>query len=238
MTRHKTILFLILIIFLISTFHIEGTVKTKLAPFGADKYKVIGHSQFLGYLNAYLNVKKGGAPLPGQSIFLDTLKLRDLSNGRYSNGTPYVYDIAAHKLITIKLVPKPALFPAGEKPKPIVLGTYKVNNHIEWVYPRPDSKITLGPILMRAIKFRWNYTGAVLKTRVRIKNFTTNTEILNKTVTAEEIDVPVHLFVRGNKYRFDLEVDDPVGLFKLTRETAPGSKIEFFYWDHIYFDIK
>ena len=64
------------------------------------------------------------------------------------------------------------------------------------------------------------------------------TEIFNKTVTAEQVDVPANLFISGNKYRFDLEVVGPMGLFKLSRDTAPGSKIEFFYWDHIYFFVK
>ncbi len=238
MMKKKILIIFSLIIFTAIQINLTGTTKGTIIRFGSDKIWIKGHSQYLGYLNAYVQIKKGGLPMLKQNVFLDSLKLRDLSDGRYSNGTPYVYDIAAHKLITIKLVPKPALIASGEKPEAIVLGTYKVNNHIEWVYPRPNSKISLSPLIIRNVKFQWNYTGKILKTRVRIKNFTTNTEIFEKTVTAEEVNVPARLFIRGNRYRFDLEVDGPVGLFKLTKATAPGSKIEFFYWDHIYFDVK
>jgi len=216
----------------------DGETTRTLVPFGSEKVLVTGHSQFLGYLNAYLTVKKGGSPLLKQNVYLDKLKLRDLGGGNYSNGTPFRYDIEAHKKITISMVPATILHPGIRKPEPVVLGTYKVNNHIEWVYPRPNSKIALSPLLIRTIKFRWNYTGKVLKTRVRIKNFTTNTEVFNRTVTAEEINVPARIFVRGNRYRFDLDVVGPMGLFRMTKATAPGSKVEFYYWDHIYFDVK
>ena len=227
-----------MLIFLAAQITITGTPAGTLRPFGSDKIWVSGHSQFLGYLNAYVQIKKGGLPMLKQNVFLDSLKLRDLSDGRYSNGTPYVYDIAAHKLIIIKLVPKPALITPREKPEAIVLGTYQVNNHIEWVYPLPNSKISVNPLMIRNLIFKWNYTGKTLSTKVRIKNFTTNTEVFSRTVTAEQISIPARLFIKGNRYRFDLESDGPVGLFKLTKETAPGSKIEFFYWDHIYFDVK
>ena len=238
MTKKKMVIIFSLIIFTAIQINLTGTTKPTLIRFGSDKILVIGHSQFLGYLNAYLNVSKGGTPLTKQDIYLDRLKLRDIAGGNYSNGTPYRYDIEAEKKITISLVPKTLLYQPGKRPKPIILGTYKVNNHIEWVYPSPDSKISISPTLLRTLKFRWNYTGKILRTKVRIKNFTTNTEVFNRTVTAEEISVPAHIFVRRNRYRFDLEVDGPVGLFKLTKVTAPGSKIEFFYWDHIYFDVK
>jgi len=217
---------------------LHSQTKGTRIPFGSDKILVTGHSQYLGYLNAYLNLSKNGTALPGQKLYLDTLLLNDQGGGLYTGGTPHAYDVKRRGTISIKLMPKGTLLPASRFPKEIVLGTYTIKNYIEWIFPLPEAVISLGRPIMRSIRFRWNYTGTTQNTKVTVKNFTTNTEIFTQNIVAEEIDIPVHLFVRGNKYRFDLEVIGPMGQFKLTDATAPGSKIDFYYWDHLYFYIK
>lgn len=215
-----------------------GAIGQKTISLRTDKVKVIGHSQYLGYLNAYLNLTKRTTPLAGQKIYLDTLLLTDRGGGLYTGGTPYSYDVTGGKTITIKMAPEsPTLKPAGKLIKPIVIGTYALKNYIEWVYPQPEAKIRATPITLRANTFRWNYTGTILPTKVTIKNFTTNTEVFTKTVTAEQVVVPMTIFKPKNRYRFDLEVVGPMGQFRLTDAVAPGSKIDFYYWAHMYFDV-
>jgi hypothetical protein len=217
---------------------VSDALGQKTISLKTDKVKVVGHSQYLGYLNAYLNLTKGLSTLPGQKVFLDTLLLMDRGGGLYTGGTPYSYDVTGGKTITIKMAPTTSsLKPATRLNKPIILGTYSLKNYIEWVYPQPEAKIRATPITLRANTFRWNYTGTVLPTKVTIKNFTTNTEVFTKTVTAEQVVVPMKIFKPKNRYRFDLEVVGPMGLFRLTDAVAPGSKIEFFYWAHMYFDV-
>jgi hypothetical protein len=207
---------------------------------GADKILITGHAQFLGYLNAHLTLKRQGLPLPGQRIFLDTLLLTDQGSGIYTGGTPYAYDVGGNKTVVIKLDPKEPLpgfhRPAGE----VILGRYAIKNIIQWVYPLPNAVLGISAPapLAKSVRFRWNYTGAILNTQVTLKDFTTNTVLLTRTLVAESIDIPPGTFVRGHKYRFDLEVVGPMGQFKLTDLAAPGSKIDFYYWDHIYFTVK
>lgn len=239
MHRKKIFLLIILLAAFFTISPLTGTTKHTLRLPLSDKIKINGHSQYLGYLNAYLNLLKKGNPLSGQKVYLDTLLLNDRGAGLYTGGTPYAYDVSGKKTIVIKMVPKLSpLTPGARLKKEIILGKYYLKNYIKWVYPLPDSKISFGRSLFMRVKFRWNYTGTILKTKVTIKNFTTNTEIFSTIVTAEEVNVPRHLFVAGNKYRFDLEVVGPMGQFKLTRETAMGSKIDFYYWAHMYFTVK
>lgn len=218
---------------------IAGPQRLPLLP-GSDKILVTGHSQFLGYLNAYLTLKRKNIPINGQRVYLDRLLLTDQGGGVYTGGTPYAYDVSGGKTVVIKLVPKEPLQGSHPLVKEIALGSYAIKNTIQWVYPLPDAVLTIGaPVpLMRSITFRWNYTGATLNTKVTLKDFTTNTELLTRTVVAEFIDIPTNLFVHGHKYRFDLEVVGPMGQFKLSDATAAGSKIDFYYWNHIYFMVK
>ncbi|MEN8152798.1 MAG: hypothetical protein ABFR75_02150 [Acidobacteriota bacterium] len=236
----KTHLLIIIITAFLIFSPLAGTTKGALKLSRTGKIRINGHSQYLGYLNAYLNLSKSGSTLTGQKVYLDTLLLNDQGGGLYTGGTPYPYDVSGGKTIVIKMIPKPSrILPATrERAKEIILGKYKLKNYIEWVYPRPDSKISFTRSLRRTVQFRWNYTGATLRTKVTIKNFTTNTEIFSTIVTAENVNVPRHIFVPGNRYRFDLEVVGPMGKFRLTKETALGSKIDFFYWAHMYFTVR
>lgn len=206
-----------------------------------QKIKINGHSQYLGYLNAYLNVTKGGRPVTGLNIFLDKLQLSDRGGGIYSGGTPHSYNIKPGNVISIRLKPS-RLAPVRER-KPALLASYRVKNVIQWVFPKPDGVITLGrtsppSLLGRSIKFQWNYTGRVRKTKVTVKDFTKNVVIFSKTVMAESVMVPRSKFIPGRKYRFDLEVDGPMGKFVLTDKVQPGSEVLFYYWGHIYFQVK
>jgi len=219
------------------------TVPSKIEP----KILVKGSSQYLGYLNAYLTITKKGVPQNGLEIYLDNLKLMDRGSGNYSNGTPFSYNIKVGNVIRIRQKPSkssPIREKVGKKElREILLGSYKVNNTIQWVFPKPDGVIPLGRVagaamLTQKIKFQWNYTGRVLKTKVTIKDFTKNVEIFNQIVTGESVLVPKSLFKAGRKYRFDLEVDGPMGKFVMTDNVARGSEILFYYWGHIYFMTK
>lgn len=205
-----------------------------------QKILVKGTSQYLGYLNAFLNITKGGRPQNGLKINLDRLQLSDRGGGIYSGGTPHPYNIRVGNVI--RILQKPSkLSPTREKE--VLLGSYKVNNVIEWVFPKPDSVIPVGRVpaavlLTQKVKFQWNYTGRVLKTKVTIKDFTRNVEIFNKIITGESVMVPKSLFKSGRKYRFDLEVVGPMGKFVMTDKVARGSEVLFYYWGHIYFHAK
>ncbi len=234
--KKKIFIFVSILILFLS---LPYNAKSIPGPRRFTRLKVVGTSQYLGYLNAFLMVTKRGIPVNGLRIYLDKLKLNQLGGGNYSNGTPFHYKVADGKFIRISYRPV-RKFP-GIKPtrsKPVILGVYRIKNHIEWVFPLPESVISVRRLLSRSVKFRWNYTGAILKTKVSLKNFNTNTLIFQKTVTAESINIPVTLLKPGTKYRFDLEPVGPMGKFRLSRYTAPGSKIEFYYWDHLYFNVK
>ncbi len=206
-----------------------------------DKIKVVGTSQYLGYLNAYLHITKRSTPAEGLKMYLNNLLLNELGSGIYSNGTPFHYDISPGKIITVKYIPRTPLNDRTSKNnKPIILGTYKFTNYIQWIFPLPYSTIspTKGIVPKRTVTFKWNYTGKILLTKVTLENFTTHTKIFSKTVKAESIEIPSLLFKKGIKYRFDLEVVGPMGKFQMTNATAFGSKIVFYYWDHLYFTVK
>jgi len=234
--KEKVALTLLLTCLLVPS--LDSQVRSIPSRAGLDKILVTGHSQYLGYLNAYLNLSKAGSPLIGQKVYLDTLLLSDHGSGLYTGGTPYAYDVHGGKTNVIKTVPKMMPLPATGKNRDIVLGRYALKNYIEWVYPQPESVIPVASLITRAVRFRWNYTGATLNTKVTLKNFDTNTEIFSTTLPAEQVDIPSRLFTSGTRYRFDLEVVGPMGQFKLTDATAPGSKIDFFYWAHMYFNVK
>lgn len=232
-----------LFIFLLSFhpgFASDNLPGSETLPIPGLKIKINGHSQYLGYLNAYLNVTRAGRPVNGLKIFLDKLQLSDRGGGIYSGGTPYSYNIKPGNVITIRLQPSPLVSPRDRKST--VLATYKVNNVIQWVYPKPDGVITLGrppsaSLLGRSIKFQWNYTGRTRKTKVTIKDFSKNVVIFSTTVMAESVMVPRSKFVPGRKYRFDLEVDGAMGKFVLTNNVQPGSEVLFYYWAHMYFTV-
>lgn len=242
----KRIILLVVVFALVVTFPLAAQAKklpTDIGALSVKKLKVNGTSQYLGYLNAYLNVTRSAAPVTGLNLYLDKLQLNDRGGGIYSNGTPFKYNIAVGNVIRITL--KPTLTPGTRVgiSREVLLGSYTVNNVIEWVFPKPDSIVPLGrtspPVLLApAIKFQWNYTGRARRTKVTIKDFTKNVEIFNTIVTGESVDVPRRLFKPGKRYRFDLEVADPMGKFVMTSAVAPGSEILFYYWDHLYFDTK
>jgi hypothetical protein len=242
----KKIVLLTSVFVFILTFPLSTQVKKSSGISGAlpiKKLKVTGTSQYLGYLNAYLNITRGIAPMKGLNIYLDKLQLTDRGGGIYSGGTPFKYRIARGNTIRITQKPSRLLAPRREKFKEILLGSYKVNNTIEWVFPKPDAVIPIGrtspPVLLtRTIKFQWNYTGRVRRTKVTIKDFAKNIEIFNKVITGESVMVPRSLFKSGRKYRFDLEVVGPMGKFVMTPAVAPGSEVLFYYWDHLYFYAK
>ena len=214
----------------------------KLLPIRSKKLQVNGTSQFLGYLNAYLDVKQSGRPLTGLSLFLNRLKLNDRGGGIYSNGTPHAYPIKQGNMIRISLKAN-KFVPAGSRGKPVLLGSYRVRNTIEWVYPKPDTVLPLGrrgPRILpnKKLIIKWNYTGRVRNTQVRIKDFTANIEIFNKTVMGESVAVPISKFKSGKKYRLDLEVVGAMGKFKMTNAVTPSSEVKFYYWTHCYFFVK
>ena len=217
---------------------VTGQTRGTFSSIASDKILVTGSSQYLTYINAGLHLSRNGSPLPGQRVYLDSLLLNDQGNGQYSGGTPYAYDPSGNKTVVIKMIPKLLPSPGLKTAREITLGTYLLDNYIRWVYPLPEAVIPRRSLIGRTVKFRWDYTKTVLNTLVTLKNFTSNTVLYTATVCAEEVDIPAGLLTAGNKYRFDLEVVGAMGQFKLSTDTAPGSRIDFYYWGHIYFTVK
>ena len=209
-------------------------------PFHPTKrrLKVVGTSQYLSYLNAALDISEGGRPVEGLKVYLNELQLSDRGGGFYSIGTPYPYKMALGKTIVISYLPEEPLRRIHERPRPIILGTYKINNYIEWVYPLSESTISLGSSASPNVIFRWHYVGRILKTKVSLQNFTKHIDVFSTVVTDEKVAIPKKLLKSGDTYRFDLEVLGPMGQFRLTEATARGSRIDFYYWGHIYFRVR
>jgi hypothetical protein len=203
------------------------------------RMKIVGHSQYLGYLNAALTITKAGAAVRGLKIYLNELPLNERGPGFYSNGTPYNYDVKMGKKIVISYIPKPSIFNVKERQKKVIIGVYKINNCIKWVFPRPHAVISLRNHFSRTVKFQWDYLGRVLNTKVTITEFKKDGRVIfNQNVVGESVNINKSLFTPGMKYRFDLEVIGPLGQFHLYKRVARGSKIDFYYWDHLYFSVK
>ncbi len=228
------IIFLLLILFF--SFISQVSARTRIIPL-TKKLKVVGFSAYLGYLNVALNITRGGVKVDDIKIFLNELLIKGGGAGYYSSGTSYHYEVQPGKKIIISYLQSPSISKERRRSKPIILGTYRINNIIEWVFPQPNAVIPVGGrTLSRTIRFRWNYTGRVLNTRVTITEFKKGGRtIFNRTIVGESIEIDKALFKIGTKYRFDIEVVGPMGHFRLSEYTAPGSKIDFYYQDHLYF---
>ncbi len=229
--KKNLIIFFSLIIFIFSTSFAQRSFTKK-------KLKVVGTSQYLGYLNVGLDISKGGRPVEGLEVYLNEVPLSDRGGGFYSIGTPYHYKMALGKTIVIRYLPIEPIRRIHEIPGRKILGTYKIDNYIEWVYPLPDSVISLRSSASRYVIFRWHYVGRILKTKVSLQNFTKHIDVFSAVVTDEKIAIPKNLLKSGDTYRFDLEVVGPMGQFRLTEVTEKGSRIDFYYWDHIYFRVR
>ena len=229
--KKNLIIFLSLILFIFS-------ISFAQRAFTKKRLKVVGTSQYLKYLNAGLDISEGGRPIEGLKVYLNEILLSNRGSGFYSAGTPYPYKMALGKTIVISYLPEEPIRRTHEKPRPIILGTYKINNYIEWVFPLPNATISLGRSAFSYIIFRWNYVGRILKTKVTLENFTKHSTVFSTIVTDEKVSIPKNILKSGNTYRFDLEVVGAMGQFRLTEATAKGSKIDFYYWDHIYFRVR
>ena len=205
----------------------------------SKKMKVVGTSQYLKYLNAGLDISRDGAPLKGLKIYLNELLLNERALGFYSNGTSYPYKMEIGKKIIITYFPNHTLTRAQRRIKQITLGVYRIDNYIEWVFPRPNTVISIDEGIGRTIRFRWHYVGRVMNTKVTVAEFKPGGKIIfTKNVFGESVNIMKSLFKYGMKYRFDLEVVGPMGHFRLTNYTTRDSKIDFYYWDHLYFQTQ
>ncbi len=230
----------LVVFFSIMIFILSLSLSFGQRPFNPPKkrLKVVGTSQYLTYLNAALDISEGGRPVEGLKVYLNEVQLSDRGGGFYSIGTPYPYKMALGKTIVISYLPEEPLRRIHERPRPIILGTYKINNYIEWVYPLHNSTISLGSSASSYMIFRWNYVGRILKTKVSLQDFTKKVDVFSTVVTDEKVAIPKNLLISGHTYRFDLEVIGPMGQYKLTEATARGSRIDFYYWGHIYFKVR
>ena len=235
--RKRTVVFLSLMILLI--FVLMPMIGKPIPR--RDKFKVTGTSQYLKYLNAGLDISKRGVPLNGLKVYLNELLLNNRWSGFYSNGTPYNYKMKIGNKIVISYVPNRIIRRVGSKFRHIILGEYKINNLIKWVYPLPNSTIFLRrrrSVSSRYIIFSWNYVGRILKTRVTLQNFTKHRTVFSTVLTGEHVSIPTNLLKSGDSYRFDLEVVGPMGHFNMNYSCVTSdSKIDFYYWDHLYFKV-
>ena len=213
-----------------------------------DKIKVNGNCYVTLYLNGYIELSRDGIPLRGQNVYMNSLKLTNQGDGSYIGAiTSSAYAPAIGNIITIKMKPKVGrLFRTGKNvlKKEIVIGKYTLNKYVKWTYPRPGMVVALkSPRSFTApqtLKFTWHHFGAPFRLNVVIRNMTSNRVIFNRTVpaSAKKVNVSTLLFKKGDRYQFGLKGKNAIGKFKLHKSAAKGSKIDFYYTDIIYVNVK
>jgi len=194
---------------------------------------VRGHAQYYGnarYISAFLTLKMDGKPLSNVKVWINNSLMMNHGDGNYGGSIPSVYHIKLGNELVFSVEFPKVPYPLGSPPPfrgKLVLGTYKIKNIINWVWPVPGQTIPTGRLL--SYLFKWDFTGSPAKTEFFLKDKNTNTKIFTKHTSAEQQHVAAALFGPGKEYVMGLWAVDPIDKFRLTANCAKGSRIDWYF---------
>lgn len=218
------------------------TIKPTVLTLAKPKIKVTGFAAYYGnakYVSASISLELNGKPLTNVKVRINNSVLNNHGNGTYNGAihSPYriklgnelVYTAEFPKTLYRTIAPPPFI---GK----IELGSYKISNIINWVWPKPGQTIPTGRFL--AYLFKWNFTGTPAPTEFFIKDKKTHKKIYSKTTSAEQQSVGATLFNSGRKYVMGMWAVDPIDKFKLSKHCARGSKIDWYFSSTMVFNTE
>lgn len=177
------------------------------------------------FLDAEISVKKPGKLGPVQNLLvtLNGTALPETNPGVYKkNILPFKF--TPGQTLEIKMIPShSAPVPASRMWS---IATAKIDNVITYEYPTPNGTINTG--ISRFVTFRWNFSGGVKQTQLRIRDWDTKAIIFQKVVNGTSTIVPAKIFKPNKTYRI-YQMGYDWGYFKLYRGAAIPSKIELGY---------
>jgi len=103
------------------------------------------------------------------------------------------------------------------------MASYTIENTIQWLLPAASQVIDLTAFARTGIQFRWNYTGTPATGTLFI--WEDMTRVYEKSVTGEELIVPVGVLQPGKAYSSSLK--DEKHHFRVNDLFSPHSDIEF-----------
>ena len=175
------------------------------------------------YVTIYLQYM--GEPLNGGVIRIGDKTLPERGRGTYSTRLPDVKCRVGDRLELSLEFPR-AFIPLGSAP-PFTgrkkLASYTIENTIQWLLPAASQVIDLPAYARTGIPFRWNYTGTPATGVLSISEGMTR--VFQKSVTGEELLVPVGVLQPGKSYASSLK--DEKHYFRVDDLFSPRSEIEF-----------
>ncbi|MCK5003684.1 MAG: hypothetical protein KAS21_01255 [Candidatus Aminicenantes bacterium] len=209
------------------------TLKPTLLTLAKPKIHVTGHAQYYGnakYISAYITLKIKGRPLSNVKVWINNSLMMNHGDGNYGGSIPSTYRIRlGNELVFTAEFPK-TLYRTGSPPPftgKIELGSYKISNIINWVWPKPGETLPMGRFL--TYLFEWDFTGTPARTEFFIKDKSTNKKIYTKILSAEQQSVMAGLFKPGKEYVMGMWAVRPIDNFKLSKYCARGSKIDWYF---------
>ncbi len=212
---------------------LQPTIQQPLLTLVKPKILVQGHAQYYGnakYISAYLTLKIDGKPLSNVKVRINKSLMMNHGNGNYGGSIPSNYDIKIGNELVFSVEFPKAPYLVGSPPPftgKIVLGTYRIRNIINWVWPKPGQTIPTGRII--SYLFKWDFTGSPAKTEFFIKDKSTNTKIFTKNTSAEQQSVMAGLFNSGKEYVMGMWAVDPIDKFRLSGVCSKGSRIDWYF---------
>jgi hypothetical protein len=212
---------------------------------GQEKLRVTGElylSPDHADINVYLQLSLKGKNVTGAKVYLNDSPLREDSPGKYSGRAVVPEKVKLGTELRISVQPPADNSLTAVKTDPfqkMIVGTYRVDNIVQWIFPAALQKINLKdfPPLAR-ITLRWNYSGAPVRSTIQI--------------TEHHVDRPGIVFYAQNNleqavlepqalkfdtsYYFSIDNIDPAGMFAMDgRFCSPDSGVKVIVHNAIYF---
>jgi len=234
--KKRAFIFVIMVVIAIPLIPQYKMLKTtRTLTLSRTKIKVDGYVAYYGnarYISAHIELSYNGKPITTPVVKINNRELANYGNGKYTGViTPYNGIAVGDRFVFTAKFPKGDIHILGEESyaKEIILATYRVDNIINWVYPKPRQVINVKNVL--TVPLRWDFTGTPKPTELYIKDAATNKKILSKIISNESLKVSPSLFKPGKTYRMGLWAYDPLGNFKITNMYNASSKVVFYFSD-------
>ncbi len=231
--KKNLMLALIFVALIVPSYSQTLTLQQPVLRLAKPKIWVQGHAQYYGnarYISAYLTLKLEGKPLSNVKVRINDSVMMNHGNGNYGGSIPTPYNIKLGNELVFSVEFPKMPYIAGSRPAysgKVVLGTYRIKNIIKWVWPKPGQTIPAGRIL--TYLFKWKFTGTPAITEFYIKDKITNSKIFTKNTVAEQQHVMANLFKSGKEYIMGMWAVKPIDNFKLSKDCAKRSKIDWYF---------
>jgi len=196
----------------------------KIWVWGGVNYKM-SNQWFRDDLSVQIWLQYRGEPLNGAIVRIGDTILPDRGRGRYFKMLIDVKYRVGDRLDLSLEFPE-ASSRLGSAP-PFTgrrkMASYAIENTIQWLLPAASQVIDLPAYARTGIPFRWNYTGTPVTGVLSIEEGMTR--VYTKSVTGEELIVPVGALQPGKAYASSLK--DEKHYFRVNDLFSPRSEIEF-----------